>query len=74
MLGNLSAAYFYGYAGMQVPVGMMLDRFGPRRLMTIAALLCAAGAAMFDRPVRRESVAQRTPHPAPRAPERSCAR
>ena len=31
VLGNLSAAYFYGYAGMQIPVGLLLDRFGPRR-------------------------------------------
>ena len=38
VLGHLSAAYFYGYAGMQIPVGLLLDRFGPRRLMTVAAL------------------------------------
>jgi MFS family permease len=47
VLGNLSAFYFYGYAGMQVPVGLMLDRFGPRRLMTIAALVCAGGCILF---------------------------
>ncbi|MGE0612249.1 MAG: MFS transporter [Hyphomicrobiales bacterium] len=47
VLGNLSAAYFYGYAGMQIPVGLLLDRFGPRRLMTIAAALCAAGCLLF---------------------------
>ena len=47
VLGNLSAAYFYGYAGMQIPVGMLLDRFGPRRLMTVSALLCGCGAALF---------------------------
>jgi MFS family permease len=47
VLGNLSAAYFYGYAGMQIPVGVLLDRFGPRRLITIAALLCAGGCVLF---------------------------
>ncbi len=47
VLGNLSAFYFYGYAGMQMPVGLMLDRFGPRRLMTIAALVCAFGCVLF---------------------------
>lgn len=47
VLGNLSAAYFYGYAGMQIPVGLLLDRFGPRRLMTVAAALCAAGCLLF---------------------------
>lgn len=47
VLGNLSAFYFYGYAGMQIPVGMMIDRFGPRRLMTVAALCCAGGCVLF---------------------------
>src|SRR5215510_7446076 len=47
VLGNLSAAYFYGYAGMQIPVGLLLDRFGPRRLMTGAALICAFGCVLF---------------------------
>ena len=47
VLGHLSAAYFYGYAGMQVPVGVLLDRFGPRRLMALAALVCAGGCVLF---------------------------
>jgi MFS family permease len=47
VLGNLSAAYFYGYAGMQIPVGLLLDRFGPRRLMTVAALVCGGGCVLF---------------------------
>ena len=46
-IGNLSAFYFYGYAGMQIPVGLLMDRFGPRRLMTMAALGCAAGCVLF---------------------------
>ncbi len=47
VLGNLSAAYFYAYMVLQVPVGVMADRWGPRRLMTGAALLCAAGGVSF---------------------------
>jgi MFS family permease len=47
VLGNLSAAYFYGYAGIQIPVGMLLDRFGPRRLLAVAALVCAGGCVLF---------------------------
>ena len=47
VLGHLSAAYFYGYSGMQIPVGVLLDRFGPRRLVTGAALACGAGCALF---------------------------
>ena len=47
VLGHLSAAYFYGYAGMQIPVGLLLDRFGPRRLLTLAALVCAGGCVLL---------------------------
>ena len=47
VLGHLSAAYFYGYAGMQIPVGLLLDRFGPRRLITIATFACAGGCVLF---------------------------
>lgn len=46
-LGNLSAFYLYAYTIMQIPVGLLLDRFGVRRLMTLAALLCALGALLF---------------------------
>ena len=47
IVGHLSAFYFYGYAGGQIPAGILLDRFGPRRLLTIAAAVCASGAWLF---------------------------
>ena len=47
MLGNLSAIYFFTYALLQVPGGMMLDRFGPRRVLTAAIALCALATALF---------------------------
>lgn len=47
VLGNLSAFYFYAYASLQVPVGVAVDRFGPRRVMTAAAILCATGSLVF---------------------------
>lgn len=47
VLGNLSAFYFYTYASIQIPVGLMMDRIGPRRLMTGAAALCAIGCVVF---------------------------
>ncbi|MGH6814099.1 MAG: MFS transporter [Hyphomicrobiaceae bacterium] len=46
-VGNLSAFYFYGYAGLQIPVGMLIDRFGPRRLMTVAGGVCGLGCILF---------------------------
>lgn len=47
LLGNLSAFYFYSYALLQIPVGVMLDRVGPRRLLSAAAAAMAAGSVLF---------------------------
>lgn len=47
LLGNLSAFYFYAYAALQIPVGLMLDRWGPRRLLTGGMLLVGAGAGLL---------------------------
>ena len=47
VLGNLSAFYFYAYASLQIPVGMLHDRWGPRRVLAAAALLAAAGSLLF---------------------------
>lgn len=45
--GVLSALYFYAYAGLQIPVGLLLDRFGPRKMVTWAAGLSALGSIAF---------------------------
>ena len=45
--GLLSAFYYYAYVPMQLPVGVLMDRFGPRRLLTIACLICVVGTFMF---------------------------
>ncbi len=47
LLGTLSAIYFYAYAGLQIPVGVMVDRWGPRRLLTVAAASSGLGALAF---------------------------
>lgn len=47
-IGNLSAFYFYGYAGMQIAVGLLMDRFGPRRLMTVADRMSADQVTQGD--------------------------
>jgi MFS family permease len=46
-LGSLSAFYFYAYASIQLPVGMLTDRFGPRKLMSVAVGLCALASIGF---------------------------
>lgn len=45
--GQLSAVYYFAYSPMQMPVGMLMDRFGPRRLLTFACLLCTVGSFLF---------------------------
>ncbi len=46
-LGTLSGWYFYAYASIQLPVGMLNDRFGPRKLMSAAVALCAVASFGF---------------------------
>jgi MFS family permease len=45
--GQLSAFYYFAYSPMQLPVGMLMDRFGPRRLLTLACICCTLGSFMF---------------------------
>ena len=46
-LGNLSAFYFYSYVAMQTPTGILADRLGPRRLLTMGALVASLGGLIF---------------------------
>ncbi len=46
-LGNLSALYFYSYVAMQIPTGILADIWGPRRLLTMGALIAGLGTIVF---------------------------
>jgi sugar phosphate permease len=46
-LGILGAFFYNAYAVMQIPLGMMMDRFGPRRIITCSCLLAASGSLIF---------------------------
>ncbi|MGL6028946.1 MAG: MFS transporter [Legionella sp.] len=46
-LGILSGVYFYSYALMQLPGGVLMDHFGPHRLLTLATLVCALSTIAF---------------------------
>lgn len=46
-LGVLASAYFYPYAVMQLPSGLLSDSFGPRKTVTLFTLIAAAGAILF---------------------------
>lgn len=45
--GLLSAIYYYAYVPLQLPVGVLLDRYGPRILLTLACFICVLGTFMF---------------------------
>jgi len=46
-VGSLSAFYYHAYVPMQIIVGLLMDRYGPRRLLTLACLFCAVGTYLF---------------------------
>lgn len=46
-LGVLTAAYLFAFGLFQVPVGALLDRFGPRRTQAALLLVAAVGSALF---------------------------
>ena len=46
-LGLLTSVYFLTFAAAQLPVGVLLDRYGPRRIQSALLLIAAAGAAIF---------------------------
>jgi predicted MFS family arabinose efflux permease len=48
-LGLLTGVYFFSFGLFQIPLGVLLDRFGPRRVNAALLLLATAGALLFAR-------------------------
>ena len=48
--GQIAALYYFAYSPMQLPVGILMDRFGPRYLLTLACLCCTFGSFLFGSP------------------------
>lgn len=47
-LGILASLFYYGYMPMQIPSGILYDRYGPRILLTFAVFLCAFASLLFS--------------------------
>lgn len=47
LLGLLGSAYFYPYAAMQLPAGLLSDSLGPRKIVTIFLLIASVGSVIF---------------------------
>jgi MFS family permease len=48
-LGMLTSAYFFAFALAQLPVGMALDRYGPRRVQVVLLSFAMTGCLLFFR-------------------------
>ena len=46
-LGLLTSVYFLTFAAAQIPIGMLLDRYGPRRVQSTLMVVAALGSALF---------------------------
>src|SRR5436305_14480669 len=46
-LGALTGAFFFGFAGMQIPCGFLFDRFGPRRAVAGMLIVATIGGIVF---------------------------
>ncbi|MEE3001431.1 MAG: MFS transporter [Planctomycetota bacterium] len=47
-MGGALGMYYYAYAPMQLVVGVLLDRYGARLLLTLAAVFCSIGLVFFS--------------------------
>ena len=46
-LGMLTSSYLFAFAIMQIPLGILLDRFGPRKIQVILMIVAGLGSLMF---------------------------
>src|ERR1700712_2909734 len=46
-IGLLSSAFFFSFAAAQIPLGIALDRYGPKRCMLVCAAIAFAGTLVF---------------------------
>ena len=46
-VGLLASSYYYVYVLLQIPAGILMDHFGPRRLLTFGGFLCSLGCLAF---------------------------
>src|SRR4249920_3390433 len=47
VLGTLAATYFYVYTILQIPVGVLADTLGPRRMLSAGAMVAGLGSLLF---------------------------
>lgn len=45
--GLIAAFYYYGYAGMQIPVALLLDKYGTKKIVFLFAIMCGLAMVLF---------------------------
>jgi len=46
--GLMVGFYYWTYSGMQIPLGITMDKFGPRRLLSLAGFICGIACFIFS--------------------------
>lgn len=46
-LGAIIACYYYAYTPLQLVVGILIDKYGTRSIMTISVIICVVGSFLF---------------------------
>jgi len=46
-LGTVGAMYLYAYAAFQLPAGLLVDKYGPKKLLVVASLMVTLGSFLF---------------------------
>ncbi len=45
--GTLCGYYYFTYTPLQIPVGILLDKYGPKKISALGCILCGLGILMF---------------------------
>ncbi len=48
IIGLMNSIQFFAYAGLQIPIGLLSDRYGPNRFLIIGALLTGIGSVIYS--------------------------
>jgi MFS family permease len=48
VIGLMSSIQFFAYAGLQIPVGLLSDRYGPNRFLILGTILTGIGCISYN--------------------------
>ncbi|MCM3691058.1 MFS transporter [Neobacillus niacini] len=48
VIGLMSSLQFFAYAGLQIPIGLLSDRYGPNRFLILGTILTGIGCLIYS--------------------------